>query len=359
MEPALLVSTDQPICSAPTPLTTPNPHEIRAEHVAEPPDQPIAIYDRFDQNNLFDVSIRSALVLPAMKTGMTLEQLRIFVGVAEREHMTKAAESLNVTQSAASAAIAALESRYGVALFHRVGRGIELTEAGREFLEEARGVLGSVASAELTLSQLGGLTRGTLRLVASHTIAGYWLPRHLAAFRERHPRLTVEVAVANTQQSAKRVLNGMAELGFVEGAVEHPALERWPLAQDRMVLVSRIPAEDLGEDWLGKARWILREPGSGTRSTFEEILRQRGKRIEDLDVALTLPSNESVRTAVEAGAGIAVLPELVVARALSTGALHTIPLPLPERTFSALLHRERRVSQAAKALLDLIQDSHP
>ena len=71
---------------------------------------------------------------------MTLEQLRIFVGVAEREHVTKAAEVLNVTQSAASGAVAALEARYGVPLFHRVGRGIQLTEAGRGFLEEARAV---------------------------------------------------------------------------------------------------------------------------------------------------------------------------------------------------------------------------
>ena len=79
---------------------------------------------------------------------MTLEQLRIFVGVAEREHVTKAAEVLNVTQSAASGAVAALEARYGVPLFHRVGRGIQLTEAGRGFLEEARAVLGRAAHAD-------------------------------------------------------------------------------------------------------------------------------------------------------------------------------------------------------------------
>lgn len=294
-----------------------------------------------------------------MRPNLTLEQLRIFVGVAEREHMTRAAESLHVTQSAVSAAIAALESRYGVELFHRVGRGIELTDAGREFLDEARGVLGAAASAELALSELGGLARGTLRLVASHTIAGYWLPRHLAAFRDRHPRIAVEVSIANTHQSARRVLNGTVELGFVEGTVEHPALERRPLARDRLVLVNRTPVDNVDEDWLGAARWILREPGSGTRSSFEEALNRRGLRVEDLTVALTLPSNEAVRTAVEAGAGIAVLPELVVARALTTGALQAIDFPLPERTFSAVRHRERRVSRAAKALFDLIQDSHP
>lgn len=287
---------------------------------------------------------------------MTLEQLRIFVGVAEREHVTKAAEALHVTQSAASAAIAALESRYGVALFHRIGRGIELTDAGRAFFAEARAVLGCAASAELTLAEFGGLSRGTLRLVASHTIAGYWLPRHLAAFRARHPRIGVELAIANTDQAAQSVLSGAAELGFVEGAVEQPLLRNQPLTQDRLVLVGHAPVAPVGDAWLRAARWILREPGSGTRSTFEDALRQRGLDPGALEVALTLPSNESVRTAVEAGAGVAVLPELVVARALRTGALHALPLPLPERTFSAVQHRERRLSHAAKALLDLIQE---
>jgi DNA-binding transcriptional LysR family regulator len=144
---------------------------------------------------------------------------------------------------------------------------------------------------------------------------------------------------------------------LVEGPIEHPTLDRRPLARDRLVLASRTPTEDIDLPWLQNAHWILREPGSGTRSTFEEALRQRGLDPEDLKVALTLPSNESVRTAVEAGAGVAVLPELVVARALRTGALHCLPWVLPERTFTGLLHRERRISLAAKALLDLVQDA--
>src|SRR5262249_48385586 len=118
---------------------------------------------------------------------MTLEQLRVFVAVAERQHMTAAARALNVTQSAASAAIAALEARHDVKLFHRVGRGIVLTETGRLFLDEARGVLARAAAAELALDEMGGLKRGGLRVVASQTIAAYWLPPILAAFRKLHP----------------------------------------------------------------------------------------------------------------------------------------------------------------------------
>src|ERR1700752_399370 len=105
----------------------------------------------------------------AIIAGMTLEQLKVFVAVAERQHMTRAAEALNLTQSAASAAIAHLESRYGTKLFDRIGRGIALTEAGRVFLHEAKAVLARAEAVELALSELGGLNRGTLRLAASQT----------------------------------------------------------------------------------------------------------------------------------------------------------------------------------------------
>ncbi len=156
---------------------------------------------------------------------MTLEQLRVFVAVAERQHVTRAAHALNLAQSAVSASVAALESQYETRLFHRIGRGIELTEGGRLFLAEARAVLARAAAAELVLAELGGLMRGTLNVAASQTIASYWLPRHLVALRERFPALVVDLRVGNTAQVAASVRAGEAELGFVEGTVEDPQVE--------------------------------------------------------------------------------------------------------------------------------------
>src|SRR5579863_552099 len=141
---------------------------------------------------------------------MTLEQLRVFVAVAERQHVTRAAEALNIAQSAVSASIAALEGRHGAKLFNRVGRGIELTEAGQLFLVEARAVLARAEAAELVLSELGGLKRGTLTVQASQTIAGYWLPRHLVAFRREHPGIDIRLAVGNSTQVASSVREGAA-----------------------------------------------------------------------------------------------------------------------------------------------------
>ncbi|QDL94378.1 LysR family transcriptional regulator (plasmid) [Paroceanicella profunda] len=290
---------------------------------------------------------------------MTLEQLRIFIAVAELEHMTRAADVLHLSQSAVSAAIATLEDRHGVALFHRVGRRIELTEIGAAFLGEARAVLARAEAAEQVLGEFGGLVRGRLRLVASQTIAGYWLPGVLARFRARYPRIDITLAIANSEGAAAQAESGEAELGFVEGRIHAPALSQQAVAQDRLVLIAppgmAVP-ERVDAGWLARAPWILREPGSGTRSSLEEILRSRGIDPDSQTVALTLPSNAGVLSAVEAGAGVAVLSERVVARAVAGGSVRALEADLPARAFHALRHRDRSRSRAAGALLDLIRE---
>jgi len=212
---------------------------------------------------------------------VTLDQLRVFVAVAERQHVTQAARALNLAQSAASAAIAALEGQHGVRLFHRVGRGIELTETGRLFLVEARSVLARSAAAELALAELGGLRRGTLLVQASQTISSYWLPRHLVAFRRAHPGVEVRLQVGNTAQVAAAVHEGAAELGFVKGVVRDPMLTSTTVARDQLIVVVAP-----GHPWaecrtiecaeLPDSAWVLREPGSGTRSAFEAALEGFG-----------------------------------------------------------------------------------
>lgn len=290
---------------------------------------------------------------------MTLEQLRIFVAVAERQHVTRAAQALNLAQSAASAAIAALEARHGTRLFHRVGRGIEPTEAGRVFLAEAKAVLARAEAAELVLAELGDLKRGTLAVQASLTIASYWLPRHLVAFRRAFPQIDIRLLIGNTEQVAAAVRAGTCELGFVEGAVNDPALSAATLARDQLQLVV-----GPDHDWAGIERldprnlteteWVVREPGSGTRSAFETAVASFGLSPGDLKIALELPTNEAVRAAAEGGMGAAVLSASVVAPSLEAGLLHRVPLDLPDRIFRVLRHRERYQSAAAAALLQLI-----
>lgn len=286
---------------------------------------------------------------------MTLDQLRVFVAVAEREHMTRAAADLHITQSAASAAIAALESRHDARLFHRVGRGIALTDAGRAFLPEARAVLARAAGAAAVLHDVAGLARGTLRIAASQTIGGYWLPPRLAAFHRRYPAIELVTMIANTHDVADRVRDGRADLGLVEGEIDDPALARWRVGEDRMQLVQAPPApHDIDAAWLQAAPWVIREPGSGTRDVLTAALAAHGIDATPIVPALILPSNEAIRSAVEAGAGIAGLSSLVVEPSIAAGRLVTLPFDFAPRSFFALCHKERYRSRAADAFVDLL-----
>lgn len=293
---------------------------------------------------------------------MTLEQLRIFVAVAEREHVTRAAEALHLTQSAVSAAIAALESHYGVGLFDRVGRRIELNEQGRIFLGEARAVLARAAAADLALAEMSGLKRGTLAVQASQTIASYWLPSRIVAFRHAYPQIDISLTMGNTAQVAKAVTEGRAELGFVEGRIDEPLLEQRVVDRDRLVIVVApdhpwAGAGQLAPTDLLSGEWVLREAGSGTRSEFEVALAERGLATDRLKVALELPSNEAVRAAVEAGAGAAAISELVAEPGLHAGRLKAVDFQLPDRLFHTMRHRERYHSKAGRAFLDSIARS--
>ena len=290
---------------------------------------------------------------------MTLEQLRIFIAVAESQHVTRAAEALRLTQSAVSAAIGALERRYGVALFDRVGRRIELNAEGRLFLNEARAVLARAAAAELALSELSGLKRGTLSVHASQTIASYWLPPRLVAFRRAYPQIEVKLSVGNTAQTAKAVIDGTAELGFVEGHVDDPALEQNIMDRDRLVIVVA-PGHPWGrrkhltDKDIVESEWVLREPGSGTRSEFEAALTSKGVSPDALKVVLELPTNEAVRAAVEAGYGGTAISELVVEASLRAGTLVAMEYELPARPYLVARHRERYQSKAAQEFLKIV-----
>ncbi|MFK0384861.1 LysR substrate-binding domain-containing protein [Agrobacterium sp. NPDC090273] len=287
---------------------------------------------------------------------MTFEQLRIFVAVAEREHLTRAAEAIGLTASAVSSAIKNLEAFYNVELFHRVGRNIELTESGRVFLGEAKATLARVRNAELILSEMSGLTRGEITICASQTIASYWLPPILMQFKKLYPGVTLKLDIGNTKTVTQAVLEGLAEVGFIEGVIDEPALHIQPVVADKLLVVtgSAHPFADgrhlTALDMLYGTAWVLREQGSGTRSAFESAVRQMGVDPEDLTVMLELPSNEAVVTAARAGGAATAVSASVASLFLRQGMLVRAGIDLPARNFALLRHKERHTSRAAMEL---------
>lgn len=292
---------------------------------------------------------------------MQLERLRIFIAVAEREHVTAAAKALNLTQSAVSNALAALEAEYDVRLFDRVGRNVVLNSAGRAFLPEARAVLSRAHMAAGVLTDLSSLRKGSLSVFASQTIATAWLPQRLVAFHKAYPGIALDVSIGNTEEVSRAVSEGLAEIGLVEGVVDNALLSLETVGFDRLTILVRPDhpwssrAVLRGEDLLSTP-WVLREAGSGTRSTLEAALRAAGADPDALSVTMVLPTNEMVLAAAEAGAGATALSEHIARRPLAAGTLVTAPFSLGERPFVMLRHGDRYRSRASDAFARLCRE---
>jgi DNA-binding transcriptional LysR family regulator len=292
---------------------------------------------------------------------MTFEQLVIFVAVAEREHLTQAAAAIHLTPSAVSSAIKNLERHYGVDLFHRIGRRIELTEAGRIFLGEARMLLARSRTAELVLSELGGLQRGSLSIFASQTIATYWLPPRLMRFHAAHPHIELALMIDNTRIVADAVISGEADMGFVEGQLDEPALASSVVAHDELAVVvgplhTWIGAGTLSAPDILGGTWLMREKGSGTRSVFEDTLTGIGVKTEDLNIALVLPSNEAILCALQTGYSAAAVSRLAAQQHIATKQLFEVDFCRPRREFRLLVHKERHRSKAAMKLIEVCRE---
>lgn len=299
---------------------------------------------------------------------MTFEQLRIFLKVAEHEHVTRAAELLHLTQSAVSGAIQTLENNHQVKLFDRVGRGIRLTDEGRLLQEKAMSIIAAVQDAEATLNDICGLRTGELRLHASQTISSHWLPRHLMRFNSQHPGITITQKVANTEQCLDAVRNGECDLAYVEGAidglltaVDHERIEQRVVAEDQLLLVSSpmhpwaLHQPEAIETHLTEKPWVMRERGSGTRSSFEAALRERGVDPDELPVAMEFTTNEAVCTAIQNSAAIGAVSKLVAAPLIESGRMVRLPFPPALRPFRQLRMSERHFSRAARAFCALLE----
>lgn len=299
---------------------------------------------------------------------MTLDQLRTFVAVAEREHVTRAAEALDLTQSAVSAAVASLERELGAKLFSRIGRGIALTEAGLLLLGEARAILGRVQSATLAVRELSDLKRGRITLKASQTIANHFLPPKLVRFHAVYPGITLEVLSGNSAEVERAVANGEVELGLIEDELPvggKKILIAEKIAEDRLVIVASkshqwARLQKLDGQELARASWVVREEGSGTRAILNRYLNSYGVDSGSLHIALELPSNEAVLAAVSAGNGVSILSESVCADGVKTGRIVQLAVDLEKRSFYAVQHADRYRSKAVTALLSLLREApHP
>ena len=273
----------------------------------------------------------------------SLRQLEVFLATARFENVSRAAIALAMSQSAASGALKELESQFEVQLFDRLGKRLQLSELGRQLRPQAERLLAEAQSFEAALG--GEQGSGSLRLGATLTIGNYLAVPMIAAFRERFPGAEISLQGANTETIARQVADFELDLGMIEGELNHPQLQTLHWREDELQVFAA-PGHPLAgrrsvsaRQWL-QLQWIVREPGSGTRQTFDRAMHGI---LTDLDIAMELQHTEAIKRAVEAGLGVGCLSRISLKEAFFRGSL--VPLPVPQRDFSRqlnlIMHRDK------------------
>lgn len=289
----------------------------------------------------------------------TLRQIQVFLATAYHENITRAAESLAMSQSAASAALKEFEDHVNTQLFDRVGKRLQLNELGKALRPQAQELLERAEALEHAL--LKQVAVGDLKVGATLTIGNYLAVGVMARFMTMYPGARVALEVANTATIARKVANFELDLGLVEGEVQHSGLDIHTWRDDELVVFCA-PEHPLAthsaltEADLLEASWIVREKGSGTRQTFDNAMRGM---LPQLKIALELQHTEAIKRAVEARLGIGCLSRVTLEEAFRRGSLVELQVPHRDfrRKFYFILHKEKYQSEGIRRWMELCQQT--
>jgi DNA-binding transcriptional LysR family regulator len=256
---------------------------------------------------------------------ITIRQLQVFASVAKHLSYTRAAEELHLTQPAVSMQIKQLEKSIGLKLFEQIGKKIYLTEAGNVVLEHAISIMSKLYSIESDLEQLKGVDGGRLTVCIASTV-NYFATRLISRFSQAHPNVQISLDVTNRHDLLKRLETNQPDLvlmgrppasadltstAFMDNPLVIIANPHHPLAGETKIPIKRLAGE----------KFVLREQGSGTRSAMEEIFEEHQIKPR---VSTQLSGNESIKQAVEAGLGLALVSFHTVDLELQAGRLTTL-----------------------------------
>ncbi|WP_010322731.1 LysR family transcriptional regulator [Marinobacterium stanieri] len=285
----------------------------------------------------------------------SLRQLEVFVAIAHQQNLTRAADELAMSQSAASSSLKELESQFGLQLFDRIGKRLQLNEQGRLLRPQAEALLAQARDFEQSLLQHA--EAGPLNVGATLSIGNYLAVGLMAQYMERYPKASLQLDVANTRNIVERVLNFELDVGLIEGELNHPDLEILHWRKDELAVFCHpdhplAQQPTVSDDDLRQARWILREAGSGTRQAFD---RAMSGLLPDLTIAIELQHTEAIKRAVEAQLGIGCLSMITLTDAFNRGSLKR--LQVPGRDFSRqlylIIHKQKYRSAGINAWLNL------
>jgi DNA-binding transcriptional LysR family regulator len=293
---------------------------------------------------------------------MDTRQLQAFCAVVEKKSFSQAAEQLGVTQPAVSLQVRALEQRLGQSLLDRSGRRVEPTEAGRRLYRSAQRMLALEEQLLDEVSADDGRLTGTLAIGASTGPGAHLVPLLLCDFQREHPDLHVALSIWDTQTVIDRVADRQLELGVVGALRRHRSLEFEPLVRDEIVLAVP-PGHDaaggtISLDELKEETLIVMQEGAGVRQVVEEELRRAGLRLRGVEPKVELGLQESVKSAVAAGYGVAFISRTAIEGELAAGRLAAAQVEgvEPARQIYIVRARGRSATRAAEAFLSFAKE---
>lgn len=287
----------------------------------------------------------------------TLRQLEIFLATAHHENLSRAAQTLAMSQSAASGALKELEQQFDIQLFDRIGKRLKLNDFGRVLQPRAEELIERAKELEMALGK--HMDAGPIKVGATLSIGNYLAVPLIARYMEENPGSRVTLEVDNTATVSQKVLRYELDMGLIEGEVNDPDLHISPWRDDELVVFCspRHPLagrRELADGDLKRARWILRESGSGTRQAFDRAMHDL---LPELTVMLELQHTEAIKRAVEGDMGLGCLSRVTLVDAFAQGRL--VPLPVPQRDFTRafylILHKQKYRSAAIESWLALLQ----
>ncbi|MCG9911358.1 MAG: LysR family transcriptional regulator [Flavobacteriales bacterium] len=292
----------------------------------------------------------------------TINQLRIFLKVAECQSITKAADELHLTQPAVSIQLKNFQNQFDVPLTEVINKRIFITDFGKEMAKTAEQVLHDLAELNVKASSFKGLLTGKLKISVVST-GKYIIPYYLSNFLKAHPAVELSLNVTNKAKVVEDLENNEVDFSLVSILPEHLSLNKVGLMQNRLLLIGGAGEKQNNKKrkpaYLESVPLIFREKGSATRQVMEGYLKANGlsvyKKIE-------LTSNEAVKQAVIAGLGYSVMPLIGIKNELLYGQLQIIPiqgLPILSE-WNLVWLKDKRISPVAQAFLAFIkQESEP
>lgn len=290
---------------------------------------------------------------------MDLKLLKTFQMVAMLNSFSRTARTLDYAQSTITAHIQTLEEQMGTPLFNRVGKHIELTEAGKRLLTYAEQLL-NLASETRRAVGGDGIADGTLTIGAPETVSTYRLPAILRRFREAMPGVRIIFVPVPHQELFQRVIDGTIDIIYLlERNITSESLYVETIACDRLLMIAA-PDHPLADQEsislldLQDEAFLLTERSCGYRMVFERALMEAGL---FRNLKMEFNSVESIKQFVMAGMGIGFLPEIAVHQEIERGDLVVLPYRQQDFEIKTLMlwHRNKWISEAMQALLDLSQ----